>query len=226
MEALLDDNPIVTIPPTAVSIPISRSIPKSAKIYYAIVVHERVHFIDPFTPVELFEDEFKKHKRKWLHQRIKRQGADRYIYNQTKIAAHFKNFDFKNSRGQAVTLVTNPVWTRLRIDIKPNLKEGGTALADINKKDSTYFKILKKLASNNRAVILYRVHPNSFNTYLQARILSDKAQIAAGWEIQYGLSYSTYIKDVEVKRLKDPPPPNPNAKPRPPGPPPIGPKLD
>lgn len=226
LEALLDDNPIVTIPPTAVSIPISRSIPKSAKIYYAIVVHERVHFIDPFTPVELFEDEFKKHKRKWLHQRIKRQGADRYIYNQTKIAAHFKNFDFKNSRGQAVTLVTNPVWTRLRIDIKPNLKEGGTALADINKKDSTYFKILKKLASNNRAVILYRVHPNSFNTYLQARILSDKAQIAAGWEIQYGLSYSTYIKDVEVKRLKDPPPPNPNAKPRPPGPPPIGPKLD
>lgn len=226
LEALLDATPIKTTPPTEVGIPISRSIPKNAEIYYAFVIHDRVHFIDPFTPVELFEDEFKKHKRNWLLQRIKRQGADRYIYNPSKIAAHFKNFDFRNSRNQKVRLVHNPTWTRLRIEILPNLKTGGTALADINNKESTYFKILKKLANNNRAVILYRVNPNSFNTYLQARILSDKAQIAAGWDISYSQSHSIILREIEVKRLKDPPPPDPNAKPKPPGPPPIGPKLD
>ena len=45
----------------------------------------------------LFEDEFKKHKRDWLVERIKQQGADRLI--QTKIAAHFKTFDFRNAPG-------------------------------------------------------------------------------------------------------------------------------
>ncbi len=226
LKALLDDNPIVTTPPTEVSIPISRSIPKNAEIYYAIVIYDRVHFIDPFTPVKLFEDEFKKHKRKWLIKRIKRQGADRYIYNSTKIAQHFKNFDFRNSRNQKISLITNPLSTRMRIEIKPDLKQGGTALADLNKKDSRYIKVLKKIASNSRAVILYRVHPNSFNAYLQARILSDKAQIAGGWEVHYHKSYSVVLRDIEVKRLKDPPPPDRNAKPKPPGPPTIGPKLD
>jgi hypothetical protein len=228
LKALLDDNPIVTIAPTEVSIPISRSIPKNAEIYHAIVIHDRVHFIDPFTPVELFEDAFKKNKikKKWLVKRIKRQGTDRYIYNQTKIIDHFKGFDFKNSRQQKVKVAGHPYWTRLRLVIKPDLKNGGTALADINKMDSTYVKILKKLVNNSRAVILFHVHPNSFNTYLQARSLTDKAQISAGWEIHNMTQYVIILKDVEVKRLKDPPPPDPNAKPKPPGPPPIGPKLD
>ena len=226
LEALLDDNPITTIAPTEVGIPISRPIPKSAKIYHAIITSDRVHFIDPFTPLELFEDEFKKHKRKWLVKRIKRKGADRYIYHQTKIANHFKNFDFENSRQQKVELITNPVSTRMRIVVRPDLKKGGTALADINRKDSTYVNILRKLANSSRAVIIFHVHPHSFNTYLQARRLSDKAQIAAGWEIQYMTHYSFYLPDIEVNRLKDPPPPDPNAKPKPPGPPPIGPKLD
>lgn len=226
LEALLDDNPIKTIPPTVVSIPVSRSIPKSAQIYHAIVIHDRVHFIDPFSPVELFEKEFKKHKRKWLIQRIKRQGADRYIYDQTKIAAHFKTFDFRNSRKQKVAVVVNPTWTRVRINIYPDLKEGGTALANINQKNSTFVTVLKKLANNSKAVILFHVHPNSFNTYLQARNLTDKAQIAAGWDVKYMDRYSILLEDIEVKRLKDPPPPDPNAKPKPPGPPKIGPKLD
>lgn len=228
LEALLADNPLVTIAPTEVSIPISRPIPKNAKIYHAIVIHDRVHFIDPFTPVELFEDEFKKNKRKkkWQVERIKRQGADRYIYNQTKIVEHFKGVDFKNSRQQKVIVAGHPHWTRLRLVIKPDLKNGGTALADINKMDSTYVKILKKLVNNSRAVILFHVHPNSFKTYLQARSLTDRAQISAGWEIQNMTQHAVILKDVEVKRLKNPPPPDPNAKPKPPGPPPIGPKLD
>lgn len=226
LEALLDDNPLATIAPTEVSIPISRSIPKSAKVYHAIVIHNRVHFIDPFTSVEQFENEFKRHKRKWLINRIKRQGADRYIHDQTKIAAHFKDFKFTSSRQQKIALVNDKYWTRLRIVIKPDQKNGGTPLAIINDKDSTYAKILKKLTRNSRAVILFHVHPNSFNTYLQARNMADKARVSAGWEISYMTQYTIILKDVEVKRLATPPPPNPNAKPKPPGPPPIGPKLD
>ena len=222
LEALLDDNPIAKIAATEVSIPISREIPKSAKIYRAIVINDRVHFIDPFTPEEQFLNEFKRHKRKWLHERIKRQGVDRYIHDQTKIAKHFKDFEFGSSRLQKIRLYISKSLTRIRIIITPDLKKGGTALAEINDQDSTYAKILKKLSRNSRAVILFYVHPNSFNTYLQARKMADEARISAGWQISHIKEYTLMVKDVEVKRLVIPPP----AKPRPPGPPPIGPKLD
>jgi hypothetical protein len=48
---------------------------------------DRVHMIDTHTPLAIFEDEFKEHKRDWLVERIKQQGADRLIYDQSKIAA-------------------------------------------------------------------------------------------------------------------------------------------
>ena len=86
LEALLDDSAVEAIAPTEVSIPVSREIPSNAKVYYSIVINDRVHFIDPFTSVEQFEDEFKRQKRNWLIERVKQQGADRYIYDQTKIA--------------------------------------------------------------------------------------------------------------------------------------------
>ena len=157
-----------------------------------------------------------------LNKKIKRKGADRYIYDQNKIAEHFKDFKFTSSRRQKIELVINKFSTHIRIVIKPDLKKGGTPLATINDKDSTYAKILKKLSRNSRAVILFYVHPDSFNTYLQARNMADDARVAAGWKIAYLSKYTTTVKDVEVKRLATPP----AAKPKPPGPPPIGPKID
>ena len=67
LEALLDDTPIKTTAPTVVSIPISKAVPKNAEIYPVIIQQNRVHFIDPHTPLELFEKEFARNKRDLPH---------------------------------------------------------------------------------------------------------------------------------------------------------------
>lgn len=244
LEALLDETPILSIPATEVSIPISKSIPSNAETYYALVTQDRVHFIDPFTPIEKIGDEFKKNSSKWLHDRVKR-GNDRVkIYDQAKIAEHFAKFDFKNTRSQQVKLVTNPIHTRVSLTITPDFKEGGTHIDDLNKKDSTFIKLLTKLRNNKKTVIFFVVDPKSFNTYLVARDLTDKAGISAGWEMNSMRldheetidmanaqgAFNMLLKQIEVNRLKDPPPPPPKP-PKPPeekpkGPPKIGPKID
>ena len=223
LEAQLDQTPVLTPPPPAeVTIPNSRPIPPKAVVYHALAIRDRIHMIDPNTPLALFEDEFKKHKRDWLVERIKQQGTDRSIYDQTKIAEHFKNFDFKNTQGQKVDLAANPFWIRLQIVITPDLEKGGTPIDELEKRGSEFSKTAASLMSNSRAVVLFHVNPDSFNAYLKGRGLLDKAKIPAGWEVWSGNSWRETIPDLEVKRLQEPPPP-PARKP---GPPPIGPKLD
>tara|TARA_B110000285_G_scaffold19083_1_gene18519 strand:+ start:5660 stop:6847 length:1188 start_codon:yes stop_codon:yes gene_type:complete len=248
LESLLDETPVLNIPATEVSIPVSRPVPKSSETYYAIVTQDRVHFIDPFTPVETLEDQIKKNDRKWLIERVKR-GNDRIkIYDQAQMAEYFNTFDFKNTRKQQVKIITNPISTRISMNIVPDLKEGGTHIDELSGKTNTFVSILSKLRNNKKAVLFFLVDTKSFNTYLQARSLADKAGIAAGWKMEHmdfdtetgrgrvtpQGSFGMMLKEVEVNRLKDPPPPKPKPKPKnppkkepkPAGPPKIGPKLD
>ena len=248
LESLLDETPVLNIPATEVSIPVSRPVPKSSETYYAIVTQDRVHFIDPFTPVETLEDQIKKNERKWLIERVKR-GNDRIkIYDQAQMAEYFNTFDFKNTRKQQVKIITNPISTRISMNIVPDLKEGGTHIDELSGKTNTFVSILSKLRNNKKAVLFFLVDTKSFNTYLQARSLADKAGIAAGWKMEHmdfdtetgrgrvtpQGSFGMMLKEVEVNRLKDPPPPKPKPKPKnppkkepkPAGPPKIGPKLD
>ena len=226
LEAQLDQTPVFKAPPpTEVNIPNSRPIPLKAIVYHALAIKDRVHMIDTPTPLAMFEEEFKKHRRDWLVERIKQQGGDRMIYDPTKIEAHFKNFDFKNSQGQKTEIITQPVWSFLQLAITSDLEKGGTPLDDLEKPGSEYSKTVASLMGNSRAVVLFHIHPDSFNTYLKARGLLDKTKVPAGWEVWGGNSWRVTIPGVEVKRLQEPPPPPPpQVGPKPP--PPIGPKLD
>lgn len=225
LEALLDATPEKVAKPDIVTIPSSRPIPVTAKIYYAIVQKGRVHLIDPFTPIDLFEDEFRQEKRHWLLEKIKRQGADRYIYDGRKIEAHFKDFDFKNRRNQKVNLVSPPTSTRMRIFITPNLGSGGTSTEELDDPNSQFAASVKALARVRGAVLIFWVHPDSFPTYLKARPLADAVNLPSGWEIRGDQKYQIFLGDVEIKRLKEPTPrpANPNQPPKPPR---LGPKLD
>ncbi len=225
LEAQLDQTPVLEAPPPAeVTIPNSRPIPPKAVVYHALAVKDRIHMIDPNAPLELFEDEFKKHKRDWLVERIKRQGLDRLVYDQEKITQHFKNFDFKNTMGQKVEVVAYPTSTRLFITITPDLENGGTPIDALEKPGSGYSSAAASLKNNRDAVVLFHVNPDSFNAYLKGRSLLDKAGIPAGWEVFGGHTWRLMIEDVEVNRLEEPPPPP--DKPAPKRPPSIGPKLD
>lgn len=215
LEALLDETKVMKVDPTVVGIPASRPLPKNAEIYYALVFGDRVHFIDPFTPLEQFEKEFREAKRDFPNQRLKQKGADRYIYQSPPILKHFENFNFNNSRNQKLKLVAYPTSTRLHIVVTPDGKNGGTSLEQLKEKGNLFVKILDKLRGNSKAVLLFQVHPNSFNTYLEARRLTDRARVSAGWEVKGSSSYSIRVDDVEIKRQKEPEPPKPGPE-RPP----------
>ncbi|MGJ8725887.1 MAG: hypothetical protein ACSHYB_15125 [Roseibacillus sp.] len=222
LEARLDDTPVLQAePPTVVTIPNSRDIPANATIFYALVMDDRVHFIDPYTPAEKYYQLTKKNRSKWLRERIKRQGADRYILDHTKVMEAFQDFDFGNNRGQKVHLPKTPSQTRLALDTIPDRKEGGTSLEELSQPNNKFIGILKVLARDRKAVLMFKVNPNSFNTYLVARELADKANVPAGWEVNGWDRHRHPLMDVEVNRLEEPP-----EKPPTPRPPRVGPKLD
>lgn len=222
MESLLDDTLILKVEPTIVGIPASRPIPDNAEIYRAIVIHNRIHFIDTLTPLELFEAEFKKAKNEFPDQRIKRRGADRYIYQAPPILKHFKGFDFKNSREQKHEVAAYPTSTRLHIRVSPDLKNGGTSFEELAVSRNQFARILDKLRLNRKAVLIFNVHPNSFNTYLKARQLADREKVTAGWEVNGSSSFLIRIDDIEIARQQEPPP----AKPGPERPPNLPTKID
>lgn len=224
LEAQLDQTPIPKAPPsTVVSIPNSRPVPRNAEKYYAIVHKDRVHFIDPFTPAEQYIDVAKKHRRDWVIERVKQRGADKYIYDQRKIVAYFKENPLTNSRGQKLFVPGHPYGPSLYIDIRPDLAKGGTHIDEMEEKRNLFADIMRKLSRNRRAVIMFRVHPNAFHTYLEARKIADQYKVPAGWEVRTNLQYRFHVHEVAVNRLKDPPPPKPPAGPRPPK---VEPKLD
>ncbi|MGE9268654.1 MAG: hypothetical protein ACQKBY_11195 [Verrucomicrobiales bacterium] len=227
LEAQLDATPVLEAqPPAVVNIPNSRPIPANAKVYRALVLDNRVHFIDTQTPLELFDEELQDNKNDWRLERVKRRGADLFIYDQEKLAAHFQNFDWKNSRQQVVKLETRPTSTAVHISITPDRENGGTPQEDLLKDSSLFHNILRRLGSDRDAVLFFQVDTGSFNTYLLARELADKAGVPAGWEIKGNGNYWLRIPDLQVNRLEEPPPPPDNPTPPKPGPPKLKPKLD
>ena len=227
IEGLLDTTPPISgDAPSVVNIPNSRPIPENAKTYHAIVNRERIHIIDPHTPLALFNREFEKKKADWLIQRTQVKGKpDRFLYDGTKILAHFQDFNWGNSRGQKIFLQAEPTNYFLWLVIRPNLESGGTPLDDIDKPDSEFIKSLPVIRQNFQSVLLYRVHKDSFKTYLAARELSEKANIPAGWEINFSLDFRMPVPDLTVKRLKEPPP-KPNTPNTPAAPQRLKPRLD
>lgn len=227
LEAQIDTTPVLKAPlPTAVTIPNSRSIPANARIYHAMVRVNRVHFIDVHTPAETFYDEVKRNRRELFMERIRVKGADRQIYNHQKTLDHFKGFDFQNPYGQKVAIISNPTQPHLILEITPEPTKSGTALEGLDAPDNQFKDILRELRRDRRNVLLFLVSPDSFNTYLVARALADKAGIPAGWEVDGRTSFRHVLRELEVNRLEEPKPRGPDDPPRPPQPPKIGPKLD
>lgn len=209
--------------PTVVNIPNSRPVPENAKVYYAIARKGRIHIIDPHTPLRLFEKEFKRRKKDWLIRRVKVKGAaDRYIYDGRKIAAFFQNYNWRNTRGQKVSIEALPTSWRLRLVITPDLENGGTPTAELATPGSGYAKAAAIIKRDFNGVLFFWVAPGSFDTYLRARELADLANIPSGWKLFGNPSYKQVIEDISIQQLTKPSPPD-KKKPQPP---PVEPKLD
>jgi hypothetical protein len=228
MEALLDTTPpMEESKPTVVNIPNSRAIPDDATMYYAIVNQGRVHMLDPQTPIAIIHRELEQNKREWLHNHVKIKGKpDRFVFDGTKITNHFRNFKWGNTRGQKIEIRPEPTGYFLWLVIRPDHAQGGTPLQDLGQPGNEFAKAVATIRQNFKSVLLYRVHPNSFDTYLAARNLTEKVNIAAGWDINSSTEFHMPIPDLTVKRLMEPPAPKPGSPPKPPRPPALKPKLD
>ena len=124
---------------------------------------------------------------------------------------------------------------RLKKEIEEIKKKGNESaeikrlkneIEELKKKDSNFAKIVYKLSSNIRSVLMFHVHPNSFNTYLQARRVTDKARVSAGWEVKEMRTYPIRIDDVEIKQEIEPQPAPGPTKPGPEKPRKLPPKID
>jgi RNAse (barnase) inhibitor barstar len=227
LESNLDQTPVLKpLPPAEVSIPDSRPIPDNADMYYVIVKGDRVHFIDAATPLKEFENLVKRNKSKWKVESKKRKGDDLVIYDQQKINDFLKTHKLRSPEGHRVTIPPNPSNVRLFMDIYPDLKKGGTDVKDLTRRGNKFHMQLQQLSMKRNVVLMYRVHPDGFQTYLQARKISDLSRIPAGWELNGDIKVRTWMTDISVTRLKDPPPRDPNAPKRPPGPPALKSTLD
>lgn len=216
MEALLDSTPVPQPKkPDVVRIPNSREIPQGANIYYAHVIGDRVHLIDPITARKMVIDEFEKVRSKMLRETIKVKGArDRKVYDQEKLVKHFDSLDLK-VRGQKIRLLPNRPWTRLPMRIEIDPKSGGVPLAAMDGPNSEWHRICNLVRSFPKSVLIFRVHPNAFPTYIKAREIADRFNIPCGWEINGNPHHTETIDEFEVNRLEQPKP----QPPKPPAPP-------
>lgn len=230
LESSLDQTPILKpIAPAEVTIPDSQDIPPTADVFYALARGDRVHFVDTIGPLKEFEQVFKKERNDWKIEKVEIRGEDVVIYDQEKITALLAKTPLRNNQGHRIEVPANPMGDRLFVDIYPDLEKGGTTIDQLRQKDNPFGFLMRQLAMNNRnAVVIFRVSPDAFPTYLEARKFVDLNRISAGWEVYGDVKIRTWIPDLMVKRLKDPPPrppPDPNKK-EPERPPQLKTKLD
>lgn len=225
LEALLDQTPRPEpLPASIVSIPNSRPIPNNANIYYCFITGDQAHLVDPIAATEMVMKAFDEGKRDLKVERVRVRGErTRFIYDQNEVVAMLAKQEFK-VRNQIITVPLNKTSTRLNLRITFDPKQGDASLADMLESNGRFHRVLNQVKSFSRPVLIFKVHPSGFATYLKAREIADQQKIASGWEID-GRNFFNVQLDLEVKRLEEPPPPAPRPD-GPPQPPPPKRKLD
>ena len=151
-------------------------------------------------------EEFKFNERAFFRE-LKRinNKPDVRVYDQEKVVRHFERKNLK-VRKQSITVPYNKPWPRLnfRVGFDPN--DGDATLADLEEARGRFHNICDYIKRTPRSVIIFKVHPNSFATYLKAREIADKMLIPCGWEID-GNAYHQERLDFTVNNLEQPPPP-------------------
>lgn len=217
LEALLDQTPRPKAQAASVvSIPDSRTIPNNANIFYCFITGEQAHLVDAIEAKEMVMKAFDGKKRDFKSERIRDQGQrTRYVYDQEEVVGFFGSQEMK-VRGQTITVPYNKPWTRLHYRVTFDPAKGDASLADMQQAGGRFHKMMDYVKAAQRPVLIFKVHPSGFPTYLKAREIADQKQIPAGWEVDGNPFFSGLLDDFEVNRLEDPPPAP--ATPQPPRP--------
>jgi len=215
IEALLDETPKPEKPaPTIVRLPNSRDIPEDANIYYCYIHGDQAHLVDVIDASQRVMAVFDRNKNQLLSQRIKvKNKPDRLHYDQQKVVELITR-EKLTVRGQQISVPLNRTGYRLSVNVTFDPKKGDATLEDMMKPKGRFHNVCNLVASYPRRVLIFKVHPNGFATYLKAREIADSYRIPCGWEIDT----STVARETlpfTVKPLDPPPPPKPGGPPPP-----------
>jgi hypothetical protein len=219
-KALLDQTPVPKPPSaTVVSLPNSRPIPESAKIFHCFIVNDQVHLVDADEAKKMVMDEMKTHESK-LILTVKKvpKKPDEKVFDQEKTVAHFRQRNLK-LRQYNITVPYNKPWPILNMVITFDPTKGDANLEELQQAKGRFHNACKFIRSQSDSIIMFRVNTNGFATYLKAREIADSFNIPCGWEIHSSHSHSERL-DFRVNNLEEPPK-NPGPKQ-----PTIKPKLD
>jgi hypothetical protein len=213
IKALLDQTPIPKPPQaTVVKIPNSRDIPESARIYYCFIHGDQAHLVDPIEAKKMVMAEFKSNERTLLRE-IKKvpKKPDIRIYDQEKTVRLYAERNLK-VRNQSITVPYNKPWQVLQMRITFDPKKGDASLADMEMPKGRFHNVCGYVRGAPRSVLIFKVHPSGFATYLKAREIADTMNIPCGWEIDGNAFYQERL-DFTVNNIEQPPPPKPGATP-------------
>lgn len=220
LEALLDQTPRAK-PQAAsvVSIPDSRPVPDNADVFYCFIVEDQAHLVDAVEAKAMVMKVFDGKKKDLKSERDRQPGGrTRYIYDQEEVVTFFGTQEMK-VRNQTITVPYNRPWTRLSYRVTFDPKNGDASSADMDQPGGRFHRMMDHVNRQSRKpVLIFKVHPNGFATYLKARQIADEKKIPAGWEVDGNAFLSAPLDDFSVNRLEDPPPPPPAGTPTPPRP--------
>lgn len=217
LEALLDQTPRPKAQGSSVvSIPDSRPVPANANLYYCFIVEDQAHLVDAVQAKEMVMKAFDSRKNELKSERVRERGEKtRYIYDQEEVVRFFETQEMK-VRNQTITVPYNKPWTRLNFRVSFDPAKGDASAADMGQPGGRFHRMMDYVKNGQRAVLIFKVHPSGFGTYLKARQIADDKQVPAGWEVDGASAFSAVLDDFEVNRLEDPPPaPASPAPPRP-----------
>jgi hypothetical protein len=207
LEALLDQTPRpVAQAASVVSIPESRPIPDNANLYYCFITGDQAHLLDMVGAKKTVMDLFDEKKKDFKVERIRERGErTKFIYQQDEVVDFFATKELK-VRNQTISVPYNKPWTRLHVRATFDPKQGDASLADMEQPNGRFHRMMDLVRSFPKAVLIFKVRPDGFQTYLKARQIADQKGIPCGWEVD-GNNFVSVPLDFEVARLEQPPPP-------------------
>ncbi len=139
------------------------------------------------------------------------------LYDPVKVTAFFKQLRIGN-QDYRLFIRTYDDRPYGNLEFAPETK-GGETVEQMKLPSSRYRAAMREIV-RNRSYVRFMVNTNSFETYVEARNLSEQLKIPAGWEIVTSATYLASLgTDVKFHQKIVPPPPAPlppGTKPLPP----------
>ena len=208
MKALLDDTPAQEAPPAkVVTLPDPRPAPEGARQVTFLCANNKVYPI----AADDWRDTVRK-KAEFIVKSKRLDGGPAVGVDQERFMKEFK----KSNRSLRddffeLELYASGIYPRLKFIPKEN---SGATVDEVLKPRSRFQRMLFVL-DRNKYYARFIVLPDSYEAYLAARAVTDKARLLAGWDPQgEGWTYTTHLGGPILFGPK--PKPDPNAKPAPP----------